>query len=71
MKNSKRKKYKKIINHNEFYYLNKDIEMKINKYIPILKKYNLFDNNKKNITKKLIRFLVPSNRKKIIIEDIN
>ena len=71
MKADNLKKYKKIINHNEFYYLNKDIEMKINKYIPILKKYNLFDNNKKNIAKKLIRFLVPSNRKKIIIEDIN
>lgn len=64
------KKYKRIINHKAFYYLNKEIEKEIHKYIPILKKINLIDKNKKEITKRIIQFLVPSNQKKISISNI-
>ena len=58
------KKYQKIVNHNDFYYLNNDITKEINKYIIALNHFNLIDNNKKNMTKKIIQFLVPSNKKK-------
>ena len=65
------KKYKKIVNHNAFYYLNNDHKKEINKYIPVLKKYNLIDNNKKNITNRILVFLLPSNKKKISITNIS
>ena len=65
------KKYQKIVNHNDFYYLNNDITKEINKYITALNHFNLIDNNKKNMTKKIIQFLVPSNKKKIIISNIS
>ena len=65
------KKYQKIINHNLFYYLNNDIKKEINKYIPVLKKYNLIDNNKKNITNRILKFLVPSNKKIISITNLS
>ena len=71
MKIENNKKYKKIVNHNAFYYLSNDIKKEINKYIPVLKKYNLIDINKKNITNRILKFLVPSNRKKISITNIS
>ena len=68
--NLENKNYDKIINHNVFYYLNDELDKKINNFIPGLRKYNLIDISKKNITKKILKFLLPSNRKKICITDI-
>ena len=63
--------YKKIINHNDFYYMNNEVGKRINKYIPVLKKYKLIEEKKKNITKQIMKFLMPSNGKKISIENIS
>ena len=64
------KKYNKIVNHNEFYFLNDEIDKKINRYLPVLMKNNFIENSKKNIAKRIIKFLVPSNRKIISITNI-
>ena len=64
------KSYDKIINHKTFYYLNDELDKKINNYIAGFKKYDLFESSKKNITKKIMKFLVPSNGKKITIENV-
>ena len=64
-------KYKKIIEHNDFYFTNDEISKKISEYLPILIKYNFIDNSKKQIAKKIIKSLLPSNRKKINITNIS
>ena len=71
MKVDNLKKYQKIVNHNAFYFYNNDIGEEINKYIPVLKKYNFIENSKKIISKKIIKFLVPSNGKNISITNLN
>ena len=63
--------YMNVFRRANLYYLNKNYRNNIDKNLPILKKYNLFEKDKINIAKKLIRFLVPSNRKKIIFKKIN
>jgi hypothetical protein len=65
------KKYKNIIEHNDFYFSNDEICKKISGYLPILIKYNFIDNSKKQIAKKIIKSLLPSNRKKINITNIS
>ena len=50
------------------FYLNKKFKSNIDKYLPLLKKLNLFEEQNMKIAKRLIRFLVPSNRKKIIFK---
>ena len=70
MKIDKLKKYKHIIEHKEFYFFNKDFEKKIMSYLPILKKYDFLQEKYKKISKNIIKFLVPSNRKNINIIDI-
>ena len=64
------KNYDKIINHKTFYYLNDELDKKINSYLAGFKKYNLIENSKKIITKKIMKFLLPSNRKKITITNV-
>ena len=64
------KKYKKIIEHNDFYFTQKEIKEKISAYLPLLKKYNLFQEKHKKIVKNIIRFLLPSNIKEINIINI-
>ena len=71
MKVDNLRKYNKIINHNEFYFLNDAVKTKINKYLSVLKKFDFINDKKKNIAKKIIKCLVPSNRKKINILNIS
>ena len=65
------KKYQKIVNHKDFYYFNDEVKNEIYKYITVLKKINLLENNNKNLTKRIIKCLVPSNGKKILISNIS
>ena len=69
MKIDKLKKYRHIIEHKEFYFMNNDIEKQIKKYISLLKKYDFLQEKYKNITKSIIKFLVPSNKKIINIKE--
>ena len=54
----------------KLFYLNKIFINNIDQNLVLLKKFNLFEKDKINIAKKLIRFLVPSNRKRIIFKKI-
>ena len=62
--------YMDVFKNANLFYMNKILRKNIDQNLPLLKKYNLFEKNKINIAKKLIRFLVPSNRKKIIFKKI-
>ena len=64
------KDYMNVFRRSNLFYLNKKFKSNIDKYMPILIKYNLLVEQKKKIAKKLIRFLVPSNRKRIIFKKI-
>ena len=64
------KDYMNVFKRANLYYLNKIFKNSIDQNLPLLMKYNLFEKDKINIAKKLIRFLVPSNRKKIIFKKI-
>ena len=70
MKIDKLKKYKHIMEHRELYFKDNEIEEKIISYLPLLKKYDFLQEKYKKITKNIIKFLVPSNRKNINIIDI-
>ena len=71
MKIDNPKKYQKIVNHKDFYYFNDEVKNEINKYITVLKKTNLLENNNKNLTKRIIKCLIPSNGKTIVISNIS
>ena len=64
------KDYMSVFRRANLYYLNKNYKYSIDQNLPLLMKYKLFEKNKINIAKKLIRFLIPSNRKKIIFKKI-
>ena len=64
------KDYMSVFRRANLFYLNKEFKNSIDQNLPLLMKYNLFEKDKKNIAKKLIRFLVPSNKKKIIFKKI-
>ena len=64
------KDYMNVFKRANLYYLNKIFKNNIDQNLPLLMKYKLFEKDKINIAKKLIRFLVPSNRKKIIFKKI-
>ena len=64
------KDYMSVFRRANLFYLNKEFKNSIDQNLPLLMKYNLFEKDKKNIAKKLIRFLVPSNKKKIIFKRI-
>ena len=68
MEMASEKDYMNVFRRANLFYLNKKFKSNIDKYIPLLKKLNLFEEQNMNIAKKLIRFLVPSNRKKIIFK---
>mgnify|MGYP002624651484 CR=1 FL=1 len=68
MEMASEKDYKNVFRSANLFYLNKKFISNIDKYLPVLKKLNLFEEQNTNIAKKLIRFLVPSNRKKIIFK---
>ena len=71
MKVDNLRKYNKIINHKEFYFLNDAVKTKINKYLSVLKKFDFINDKNKNIAKTIIKCLVPSNGKKINILNIS
>ena len=58
------------MNHKEFYYFNKDIKNEINKYITIFKKTKLLEESNKDLTKRIMKCLMPSNGKKIVLSNI-
>ena len=62
--------YMSVFRRANLFYLNKEYKNSIDQNLPLLMKYNLFEKDKKNIAQKLIRFLVPSNKKKIIFKKI-
>jgi len=68
MEMASEKDYMNVFRRANLFYLNKKFKSNIDKYLPLLKKLNLFEEQNMNIAKKLIRFLVPSNRKKIIFK---
>ena len=70
MKMVSEKDYMNVFRSANLFYLNKNFKNNIDKNLPLLMKYNFLDKDKINIAKKLIRFLVPSNRKKIIFKKI-
>ena len=63
--------YGKFNDNNEFYFINKDLVKKINKYLPVIMKYGFNLEDKKNITKKIYRFLLTSNKKRISVSENN
>ena len=68
MEMASEKDYMNVFRRANLFYLNKKFKSNIDKYLPLLKKFNLFEEQNMNIAKKLIRFLVPSNRKKVIFK---
>ena len=70
MKIDKLKKYKHIIEHKEFYFMNNEIKKQIMLCIPLLKKFDFFQEKNKKIAKNIVKFLVPNNRKSINIIEI-
>ena len=70
MKIDKLKKYKNIIEHKEFFFMNKEIDKKISIYLPLFKKYDFLQEKNKIITKNIIKFLFPSNKKIINLIEI-
>ena len=63
--------YMNVFKETKFYYVNKTYKNSINKYLSLLNKFKFFDKDKINIAKKLIKFLVPPNRKKIVFKKNN
>ena len=62
-------KYKHIIEHKDFYYVNDNIEKKIAPLLPMFKKYDFLQEKNRNIAKNIIKFLL--NRKSKIINIID
>ena len=62
--------YMSVFRRANLFYLNRMFKNSIDQSLSLLNKYKLFEKDKINIAKKLIRFLVPSNRKKIIFKKI-
>ena len=60
-------KYDQIIKDKKLYYIDKNYTKSINKYIPIIIKYNFHKKDNIKIGQKLIKFLVISNRKTVDI----
>ena len=70
MKVDKLKKYKQIIEHKEFFFMDDELEKKIMLYIPVLKKIDFIQEKYRKIARNIIKFLLPSNRKQINIIEI-
>ena len=63
--------YMNVFRETKFYYLNKTYRNSVDKYLALFKKFQFFDKDKINIAKKVIKFLVPPNRKKIVFKKNN
>ena len=59
--------YYKLINEKNIYYINKNYKYNINRYLGLIIKYKFYIGEKAKIGKKLIKFLIPNNRKIIEI----
>ena len=70
MKIDKLKKYKNIIEHKEFFFMNKEIERKVNSYLPLFKKYDFLQEKNIKIAQNIFKFLLPSNKKIINLIEI-
>ena len=62
--------YMNVFKGTKFYYSNKKYISCIDKYLPLLVKFKFLEKDKINISKRLLKFLLPSNRKKIIFKKI-
>ena len=62
-----KKIYDEIIKSNNIFYIDKNFLNSINRYIGVITKYKFYTKEKSNIAKKLLQFLIPSNRKTIDI----
>ena len=60
--------YMNVFRGAKFYYINKNYMSDVDKILPLLMKYKLFENDKINVAKNILRFLIHSNRKKIIFK---
>ena len=69
MKIDQIEKYKHIIEHKDFYFINDNIEKKVEPLLPLFKKYNFLQEKNKNIAKNIIKFIL--NRKSKIINIID
>ena len=63
--------YMNVFRGAKFYYLNQEYKNAVDRYLPLMIKYKFFEKDKINIAKHLIKFLLPSNRKKIIFKKNN
>ena len=70
MKIDKLKKYRNIIEHKEFYFMNNNIERKISSILPVFKKYDFLQEKNKKIAKNIFKYFIPSNIKNINISEI-
>ena len=68
MKMVSERDYMNVFRGSKFYYINNKYNSYINKTLPLLMKYKFFEEDKINIAKKIYKFLLPSNRKKIIFK---
>ena len=68
--NKDKKEYDKIIREKNIYYIDKNFVNALNRYIGLIIKYKFFTKEKANITKKLLKFLIPTNRKNVDIDFI-
>ena len=68
MKMVSERDYMNVFRGSKFYYINNKYNSYINKTLPLLMKYKFFEDDKINIAKKIYKFLLPLNRKKIIFK---
>ena len=68
--NIDKNKYDKNIYDKKLYYIDKIIRNKIDNYMGLILKYKFYGDNNKIIGKKLLKFLVPNNRKIVDISFI-
>ena len=61
--NNDKKIYDEIINNKKIYYIDREFINNINRYIGLIIKYRFYTNETVKIAKKLIKFLIPNNKK--------
>jgi hypothetical protein len=54
-------------NYDCYWFFNKNLKKRLNKYLGLIMKYDFLSKERKNISKKIFKFLMPNNRKEIII----
>jgi len=53
--------------YDSYWFFNNNLKKRLNKYLGLIMKYQFYVKEKKNIGKKLIQYLMPNNKKEIII----